>query len=245
LGQLSGLRDDIIAAQDDNGGIVIGVDIGAFMSWQLEKNGSALLFRIALGSPTGAGEYFNTNSPGDRWTTLRELLGIEVKDWRRSGDVVLFCGQADRGWQYNNPEPFQAWFKKEVVKIRRHTDREIVFRPHPAAANHDHDWLRRHRVSVSDDRLGRNLYRVLANEWAMATFSSGAAVDSVVSGIPTFCASDECIARDVCNQDYALLESPTLFDRTQWLYDSAYTSWFIDEIREGAPLKRILDGAGV
>ena len=32
------------------------------------------------------------------------------------------------------------------------------------------------------------------------------------------------------------------FDRTQWLYDCAYTQWTLDEINKGIVHKRLLDG---
>jgi hypothetical protein len=234
------LRDNIISRQVRHGGIWIGIDIGAFLSWQMAQAETAISYRIALGPPNGQGQYFNTNSPADRWILFRDILKIDVKEWRETGDAVLICGQADRGWQYDNPTPYKKWLRTAVQDMRRHTDRPLVFRPHPADKSRDDRWLLRHGVEINRDRVGRNLHQVLDHEWAIVTYSSSAAEDSVICGIPAFCRSDNCVARVVCNTDYANLEAPILYDRAQWLHDYAYTSWLVDEIREGIPLKRLL-----
>ena len=60
-----------------------------------------------------------------------EALKLEVKDWHE-GDYVLLTGQVpwDSTVQYVN---YRDWVYNKIAEIRQHTDRPIVWRPHPLA----------------------------------------------------------------------------------------------------------------
>ena len=63
-------------------------------------------------------------------------------------------------------------------------------------------------------------------------------MQSVFNGVPVF-VSESSLCYEVGNPNYESLNNPIKPDRQQWVNKLAYTEWWIDEIREGIPWKRI------
>ena len=72
--------------------------------------------------------YFGDSNNDDR---RKRLLGLEVKPWRPSGKYILICGQHDKSLQWQGMPRMSNWFLDTYDEIRKHTDRPIIFRPHP------------------------------------------------------------------------------------------------------------------
>ena len=88
---------------------------------------------------------------------------------------------------------------------------------------------------------------VLKRSWVMVTYSSGAAVDALIEGVPCITFSPASMAWPVSDHRLECIERPTLFAREQWLYDLAYAQWSPEEMREGlglapSPCSRSLPG---
>lgn len=171
------------------------------------------------------------------------LHSLELKPWRTSGEYILICGQHDKSLQWRNMPRMSNWFLNTYDEIRKHTDRPIIFRPHPRCRlphierglKHVYRQEPTHVTNTYDDfDLGFN------NIWATVSYSSNPGIHSVISGVPSF-VSNHSLAYDVANDIDFLhnIEEPLMTDRTQWLNDYAHTEWTVDEIAQGIPLKRL------
>ena len=92
---------------------------------------------------------------------------------------------------------------------------------------------------------GNSLYEDFKKAWACVTFSSNAATEAVCEGIPVINLDNSSFSWPVSYHTLDILTNPVIecnFDRTQWLYDCAYTQWTLEEINKGMVHKRLLDG---
>jgi hypothetical protein len=182
------------------------------------------------------GEQDNDRSRADH-------LGLVCKPWRSNGDVILICGQHDKSLQWQDMPSMSNWFMQNYREIRKHTDRPIVFRPHPRCRL-PHIELGLKHVYRQEPRHVTNTYddfdMQFDNIWATISHSSNPGIHSIISGVPSF-VSNSSLAYDVANDIDFLhdIESPVMPDRQQWLNDYAHTEWTVEEIAQGIPLKRL------
>ena len=171
------------------------------------------------------------------------LLGLNLKPWNKEGKHILLCGQHDKSLQWRNMPPMSNWFLNTYDEIRKHTDRPIIFRPHPRCRlEHIERGLRyverqepNHIANTYDDfDMGFD------NVWATISYSSNPGIHSCINGIPAF-VSPSSLAYNVANDIDFLhnIEQPLTPDRTQWLNDYAHTEWTVEEISQGLPLKHL------
>jgi len=174
-----------------------------------------------------------------------DLLKLEVKPWRTAGEYILICGQHDKSLQWKNMPRMSNWFLQTYDKIRKHTDRPIIFRPHPRCRlphierglKHVYRQEPQHVTNTYDDfDMGFN------NVHCTISYSSNPGIHSVMAGVPSF-VSTHSLAYDVGNDIDFLhdIEQPIMPDRTEWLNNYAYTEYTVDEIAQGIPLKRLTD----
>ena len=84
-------------------------------------------WKVGLNGINRDGDYFSTGNNNDR----ARLLGLELKPWRTDGEYILIAGQHDKSLQWQNMPSMSNWFLDTYDTIRQHTDRPIIFRPHP------------------------------------------------------------------------------------------------------------------
>ena len=171
------------------------------------------------------------------------LLNLEVKSWRTDGEYILIAGQHDKSLQWQTMPRMSNWFLNTYDEIRKHTDRPIIFRPHPRCRlEHIERGLKnvyrqepQHVTNTYDDfDMGFD------NVWATISYSSNPGIHSCINGVPAF-VSTHSLAYDVANDIDFLhhIEQPLMPDRTQWLNDYAHTEYTIEEIAAGLPLKNL------
>ena len=182
---------------------------------------------------------------GDVWDDSRHcnLLDIRLKPWRTEGKFILICGQHDKSLQWQGLPRMSQWVMDTIEQVQAHTDRPIIFRPHP-----------RCRLD-SIERQYKNVYRQdpqfiagtyddfdmgFNDVWATISHSSNPGIHSILNGVPAF-VSNHSLAYDVGNDiDFMHdIEDPLMPDRSQWLNNYAHTEWTIEEISQGIPLKRL------
>jgi hypothetical protein len=206
---------------------IIVIEVGGIkrgVTWRIGLNG---INRDAYFCPLG-----NDNSRAKK-------LQLKLKPWRKNGEYILICGQHERSQQWDNLPPMREWVEQQITILRKYTDRQIIFRPHP-------------RSPVKE--LGRNFASVLIQKplkckgtyddfninfndaWAVVSLSSNPGPASIINGVPAFVGTSS-LAYAVGNTDYSLIEAPQMPDRSQWLNDYAHTEYTLDEIEEGIPLK--------
>ena len=171
------------------------------------------------------------------------LLNLEVKPWRTAGEYILIAGQHDKSLQWQTMPRMSNWFLNTYDEIRKHTDRPIIFRPHPRCKlEHIERGLKnvyrqepRHVTNTYDDfDMGFD------NVWATISYSSNPGIHSIINGVPAF-VSTHSLAYPAGNDIDFLhtIEQPLMPDRTQWLNDYAHTEYTIEEIAAGLPLKNL------
>lgn len=166
----------------------------------------------------GRADFKNNESPPDRW----EQHGVDVLPWSTEGEYVLLMGQV-QGDMATKGVDLLNWYSETAQYIRTHTDRPVVFRPHPLSRQY-------HQVPGCFTR-NVDLNEALAGAFACVTYNSNAGVDSVLAGVPTVVSDPGAMAWDVASHEIDDLSYTP--DRGQWLNDLAYCQWTEQEIRAG------------
>jgi hypothetical protein len=170
-------------------------------------------------------------------------LGLVCKPWRSNGDFILICGQHDKSLQWQGMPRMSDWFMQTYREIRKHTDRPIVFRPHPRCRL-EHIELGLKHVIRQEPRHVNGTYDSFDMGFddihCTISYSSNPGIHSVIEGVPAF-VSTHSLAYDVANDIDFLhdIENPLMPDRQQWLNDYAWTEFTVEEISQGIPLKHL------
>ena len=194
-------------------------------------------WKVGLNGINRDGDYL----PSGNDSTRAGLLGLDLKPWRTKGKFILICGQHDKSLQWQNMPRMSNWLLDTIKTIQKHTDRSIVFRPHP-------------RCPLPDiEREFKNVYRQVPNKLAgtyddfdmkfdnihaTVSYSSNPGIHSIINGVPAFVGTSS-LAYDVGNDIDFLedIEEPHMGARQHWLNDYAHTEWTVEEISQGLPLK--------
>lgn len=244
---------------------LICMDAGAFTSYMsINKGGSHKrvgwkFHRFGLDSPLGTGRYFNHNSDSKQFDLYKDLVpDLSFGDWKK-GSHVLVLAQNPIGFQFQDENnTYVEWINKTIDEIRKVTDRKIIVRMHPNSKPSNSvlhggkgnrklvTIARRDNVEISQLQGRLNFFEGLKDAHCCVTHSSSAAVDSIMFGVPTFVLSDRCIVHagleQVWEDDLSKIESITERDRTQWAYNMAYTSYTNEQLDEGKPAEKFLEG---
>ena len=171
-------------------------------------------------------------------------LGLGCKPWRSNGNFILVCGQHDKSLQWQGMPPMSNWFLNTYDKIRKHTDRPIIFRPHPRCKLEHIERGLRH-VTRQEPRHVNGTYDSFDMGFndihCTISYSSNPGIHSVIEGVPAF-VSTHSLAYDVANDIDFLhdIEKPLRPDRQQWLNDIAWTEYTLTELQNSVPQKRLL-----
>ena len=172
-----------------------------------------------------------------------DSLGLVCKPWRSNGDFILICGQHDKSLQWQGMPRMSNWFLETYDEIRKHTERPILFRPHPRCRlEHIERGLKNVYRQQPTQILGTydDYDMGFDNVWATVSYCSNPGIHSVLAGVPAFVGTSS-LAYDVANDiDFMHdIENPMMPERQQWLNDYAHTEYTIEEISQGIPIKRL------
>ena len=181
--------------------------------------------------------YFGPNNNND---TRHRLLGLSLKPWRTSGEFILIAGQHDKSLQWQNMPPMSNWFLETYDEIRKHTERPILFRPHPRCQlPHIERGLKNvHRQQPRKISGSYDDYDMDFNDiWATISYSSNPGIHSILNGVPAFVGTSSLAYTAANDIDFLHdIEQPFMPDRQQWLNDYAHTEYTLEEIAQGIPL---------
>lgn len=131
--------------------------------------------------PTTA-HYFTNKIDRSRWPTIKAHYRFEERAWNFSGSNVLICCQRDGGWSMDGVSVLN-WLSVIIPKIREHTNRPIVIRPHPGSLKVlpaiRQIWP---DITISQQDIRQDLDRA----WCTITYNSSPGVASLLWGVPTF-----------------------------------------------------------
>lgn len=129
-----------------------------------------------------------------------------IHSWRKGGDYVLVCDQHPG----DACAPPAGWWREARGKFHH----DLLYRPHPLLA---------------PDL--RPLSEALENAAACLTWSSTAAVESVLAGVPTWALDPGSPAWDVAA--HHMEAPPYTGERVTWLSRLAYRQWTHEELESG------------
>jgi hypothetical protein len=206
---------------------VIVAEVGMLrrgLTWKLGING------------TGLTANYGAELIPDRGSSL----GLNLKPWTDSGyNIVIACQRSDSEQWIGQP-PTVAWLTETARKIRQHSDKPIVIRPHPRQRIAEIP-----RCVIESPRPVPGTYdsfdydQCLKTTWVIINHNSGPGTQAIINGVPAFVGASS-LAAPVANLDLAQIENPLRPDRTQWIEQLAHTEWTIPEIESGLPLQRLL-----
>ncbi len=149
---------------------------------------------------------------------------------RRIGDCLLFAGASQKHCDFHGLGDCTGYARRVIAEIKAYTNRPVIYRPKPS-------W--RDAVPIDGTEFSRPPI-LLADElkrcFVLVTYSSNAAVDAVLAGVPAIVLGPG-IARPVASRSVADVYDPYWPPdkvRHQWLADLAYCQWTTEEMASGA-----------
>lgn len=158
---------------------------------------------------TGSG-----NSNGERFNALN----IKIKPQIKGGEYIVVCPQSD-SFMANIVGYRGSWTQHTLEDLRVVSKRPVRLRL----------W------SPAKHELASTLVDDLKDAHALVTWSSAAAITSVLNGVPAFC-SKQCAAAVVGNLDFGTLGFPYFFGEgfiRNWAGVLADNQWTLDEMNKG------------
>jgi len=228
------LRKNVINMQSLNNKKTLIADSNLFLYLNKENTPHHYLRYSFNGVFRSSGFYFDKDIDYNRFDKIKSDLNINVKDYRKTGNYILYCLQRNNGWSMHGVDVLTL-LEENIKKIQQYTDRQIIVRGHPG----DKKTIqllnyKKHNVSISTNE---NLIDDLKNAWAAVTYNSSPGVASLIEGVPVF-QVDPCLDNsmygDLANTDFKNLENPKLFDRKKWLARISMCHWKFDELKSGA-----------
>ncbi len=203
-----------------------------------EKVLRSVYYQVTWDGLKRTGSYPKPSGP-DRWLNL----DMPLQPWRTTGRHILLIGQTFHGLSSQDTDLY-GFYKKVVRRIRARSERLIVMRQHPRIM----------KIRTSGSRIGKDRRAVeraigvrkdfrysksflltedLVDCWAAVSFSSNAAVEAVVAGIPVFAMSESNMAWPVAGHDLEQIEDPPQPDREKWAWQMAYAQYSPGEMMDG------------
>jgi hypothetical protein len=191
-------------------------------------------WRISLNHVNNLGIFGNDN---DLDLSRNEKFQINLKSVQttRKPEILIAC-QHQKSLQWQGQSSIDQWVKSTISKIRQFSDRPIVVRPHPRSPF----VFQEKDVIFEKPKLIPNTYDdfdINYNYHCVVNHNSGVPVQAAINGIPTIC-DQSCLAYPV-SMAYEDLNNPVLPERESWLTKMLHTEWFVDEIQQGIPIKRL------
>ena len=166
--------------------------------------------------------------PDDRWRELvRFNPNLEYRGWKRTGSKILVVLPSQKPFLYYGHNR-EKWIEKVEKTIKKHSDREIVWRAKASRGERTNDTIY--------DALDDDIY-------ALVTYNSIATVEAIQYGIPAFGLAPTA-ADPVCGNDLTQIENPVMPDEDKvykWLCSIAYSQFSLDEILTGRAWKMVLE----
>lgn len=142
-------------------------------------------------------------------------LKLHVKPWRENGRHIVFCPPSEV-WS-----EIQGINHKQFVSDTLHAIKDATKRP----------------LVVRQKSIKRALELDLTDAWCLVTYSSNAAVEAILAGIPVICLG-RCAASAISGT-IENIETPITTKRSSWLGVLADNQWTLDEMRDGTCWKQL------
>ena len=165
--------------------------------------------------------------PDDRFKKFNKTF----TPWKKTGSKILVAAPDEKPCKFYGVTKDQ-WVTDTVAKIKEYTDRPVVVRE---------------RAPKRIDRIVTDtLQQALDNDvFALVTYNSVAAIESVFHGIPAFTMAPANAANPVALQDLSKIETPYYADKDKlyaWGCHLAYGQYHTTELKNGRAMEMLLNG---
>jgi len=166
----------------------------------------------------GLADFKNENVPPDRW---EKYFKHTVKPWRGGGDYALVIGQLPGDASLYGMDAYK-WAQKTIIEAKK-IYKNVMFRPHPSH--------KQPKALEGADFQKGTLEDALKGAKVVITYSSNAAVDAVMNGIPAVSFHPGSMAYEVTT--HSLNEPLITPDLNDWGRKIAYAQWLPSELKDG------------
>jgi hypothetical protein len=192
-------------------------------------------WRISLDHINNQGIFGNAVDLDNRRPATLDVKLKPIPAHRR-GEILIACQHQD-SLQWEGMPLMKTWCEEIITKIKQHTHRRIIVRPHPRSSfpfkMSGILFERPQRVPNTYDD-----FNILYGYHCVINYNSGPAVQAAIQGIPILCDSSSLAAPMSTN--WETLDNPQLPDREEWFLKLCHTEWTVKEIVQGIPLQRLL-----
>jgi hypothetical protein len=156
--------------------------------------------------------------PDDRFRQFNK----KFQPWKKNGRKILIAKPDEKPCKFYGID-LDSWMEETVNNIKQYTDRPVEIRERA-----------KHRI----DRVVHNTLQEALDDdvFALVTFNSVAAVESVFHGIPAFTLAPANAASPVSLQDLSKINEPYYPDSDKlyaWGCHLAYGQFHVTELRNG------------
>ena len=162
--------------------------------------------------------------PDDRFKQFNKTF----KPWKKDGRKILIAAPDEKPCKFYNTTQ-QEWIENTIDNLKQYTDRPVVVRE---------------RAPKRIDRITTDtLQSALDNDvFALVTFNSVAAVESIFHGVPAFTLAPTNAASPVSLQDLSKIENPYYPDEDKlyaWGCHLSYGQFHTSEMASGKALEML------
>ena len=156
--------------------------------------------------------------PGDRF----KMFNKKFQPWKKDGRKILIAKPDEKPCKFYGID-LEQWVTDTIAEIKKYTDRPVEVR----------ERAKQRIDRISTDTLQQALDK---DVFALVTFNSVAAVESVFHGIPVFTLAPANAASPVGLQDLSQIDTPYYPDTDKlyaWACHLSYGQFHVDELKTG------------
>lgn len=209
----------IMSAYKSLGKPAVHVDLGY---WNRTEGGQLLGYHKVAVNARHPTSYFRKRRHAD--FRLKKAKRLKIEPWRERGEKIVVAGMSGKHAKSEHMAPGE-WEREIVERIRKVTDRPIVYRPKPGDRTAS-------PIKGCEYAKEGDIREVLENCHTLVTHHSNAALDAILAGLPVW--AQDGVAAPVGYRDIGDIEGEfPMFDRYTWLCDVSYCQWSVPEIAAG------------
>ena len=156
--------------------------------------------------------------PADRWLRFDK----KILPWKKSGRKILIAKPDEKPCKFYGIN-LEEWTQSVILQLKQYTDRPIEIRE---------------RAPLRTDRVMSDTFVNAINDdvFAVVTFNSNAATESIMNGIPAFVLAPTHAALPVASNNLSNIETPYYADPDKlfaWACHLAYGQFHVSELKSG------------
>lgn len=177
-----------------------------------------------------------------RTDQVKKELGLQMKDWRKTGNHILVCLNRGSGGFSSFGKGCYEWAREVVQKIRLYTDRKIIIRSHKHFVYTDKlkedqknlNWILQNIKNVEHTSIEKtNLIDDLKNAWACVVYTSTSGAIAMMQGVPVFVTHPACFFRLYGSGGIGQIENPMIPNRAMFMTYYVNSHWSLKEVEDG------------